>query len=108
MAEHEHDLEADFLRFYRIDMYSLDFPKLFRLAERVFAYGGVMATLRDAEVRAHQPHEVLRPVPQVSRPQPLAPVVRVSPGAELVPFGALMAKAAVPDTYVRVKKKTAA
>jgi hypothetical protein len=52
MADHEADLEADFLRFYRIDQTRLDGPHWVRLAQRVAAYGGVMT--RRIEQRREQ------------------------------------------------------
>lgn len=50
VIEHQRDLEADFLRFYRIDDISeLDGPRFFSLAYRVVAYGGVMSVRASEE-----------------------------------------------------------
>ena len=40
---HLDDLDADFLRYYGRDWTELDGPRFFTLAERVGAYGGVIA-----------------------------------------------------------------
>lgn len=42
VLDHQEDLDADFLRYYRKDWTELDGPRFFSLAERVLAYGGVM------------------------------------------------------------------
>lgn len=55
VVDHLADLEADFLRFYRIeDFFELDGPRFFRLASRVFAFGGVMAARLEEEREKQQ------------------------------------------------------
>lgn len=51
VLDHLDDLESDLSRFHRVDdLHALDGPRFFRLAARVFAYGGVMAArLREQE-----------------------------------------------------------
>lgn len=48
MLDHERDLDADFLRFYGLDIRRVDGPRLLALAHRVGVYGGVM-TMRYSE-----------------------------------------------------------
>ena len=62
------DLDADFARFYRCDLYDLSGPRLFSRAQRVTAYGGVMA------IRLHEENEAERedlPVPAGAQTVPL-------------------------------------
>lgn len=56
VLDHWCDLEADFLRFYRIeDMLSLDGPRFFRLAIRVMYYEGVMHKIVAADLEKRGP-----------------------------------------------------
>lgn len=49
------DLESDFSVFHRVDdMYSLDAPRFFRLANRIVAYQGVLRLRVEAEARERQ------------------------------------------------------
>lgn len=57
VLRHLDDLDADFARFYRCDLYDLDGPRLFARAERVTAYGGVMA-IRLREQQAEDEEQV--------------------------------------------------
>ena len=41
-VHHLEDLDADFLRFFRLDWSTLDAPRFFSLAARVSVYGGMM------------------------------------------------------------------
>lgn len=51
VLDHLEDLEADFLRFFRVvDISTLDGPRFFRLAARTFAYDGVMSARLQEEV----------------------------------------------------------
>ena len=59
VLDHLDDLEADFLRFYRLDTDTLTGPRYFRLAHRVSAYGGVMT----ARVNAEQQQPGVMPTP---------------------------------------------
>lgn len=69
VLDHLDDLDADFARFYRCDLYSLSGPRLFSRAARVTAYGGVM-TLRLHEQREPE-QEDAGPVPAGARVVPL-------------------------------------
>lgn len=64
VLDHLQDLDADFIRFYKIyDFYELTFIRFFDLAYRVSAYEGVM-TLRQKEAQEeankHNPSKGLR------------------------------------------------
>lgn len=50
VLDHLRDLDADFLRFYRLDIRQVDGPRLLALAHRVAAFGGVM-TMRVGEAQ---------------------------------------------------------
>jgi hypothetical protein len=68
------DLDADFARFYRVDWETLDGPRFMTRAERVPAYGGVVAARMARTVRAPVEDDTLPPIPQ---------------GAQVVPVSAL-------------------
>lgn len=71
------DLESDFSVFHRVeDIHSLDGPRFFRLALRVFAYQGVMAA-RLAEEEVSVPRRA-----RSDRPQrvDVSDLTRLSPG----------------------------
>ncbi|MEU6234418.1 hypothetical protein [Kitasatospora sp. NPDC047058] len=63
MADHEVDLESDFLAIHGIDQTDLDGPRWVRLGERIAAYGGVMAR------RVEQQREGAGPEPGSSQQQ---------------------------------------
>ncbi len=64
VLDHLQDLDADFIRFYRIyDFYELPFTRFFDLAVRTPAYGGVMAVRVEQaqeESKKHNPSKSLR------------------------------------------------
>jgi hypothetical protein len=64
VLDHLEDLDADFIRFYRIyDFYELSFIRFFNLAVRTPAYGGVMAVRVEQaqeEAKKHNPSKGLR------------------------------------------------
>jgi hypothetical protein len=50
VLDHLKDLESDFSVLHRVeDVYSLDGPRFFEFAERIFAYPGVMRARVEAE-----------------------------------------------------------
>ncbi|MFG3051907.1 hypothetical protein ACGFZP_13280 [Kitasatospora sp. NPDC048239] len=55
MVDHVDDLEADFQAHYGLDQAELDGPRWVRLAQRVAAYGGVMARRIEEQRDAGQP-----------------------------------------------------
>lgn len=55
MADHVDDLEADFLAIYGLDQTRLDGPRWVRLAQRIGAYGGVMARRIEQQHDGEQP-----------------------------------------------------
>lgn len=57
VLNHEHDLDADFLAIYRIDLEQVDISarRYFALAHRLTAYHGVMAARLEAEREEQQP-----------------------------------------------------
>lgn len=65
VLDHLDDLDADFARFYRCDLYALPGPRLFSRAQRVTAYGGVMA------LRLQQEAEDAGPLPAGATVVPL-------------------------------------
>lgn len=66
VLDHLDDLDADFLRFYRIDITqddTVDPPRFFKLAYRLPAYQGVMAARVEAqreEAKTRSPSKALR------------------------------------------------
>lgn len=67
VLDHLRDLEADFLRFYRIvDMFEMDSRRFFALAFRTLAYDGVM-TARYLEERERNKHAPAQPESQPRR-----------------------------------------
>ena len=71
VIDHLPDLDADFLRFYGIDLeYDRDLtgPRFLALAQRVAAYGGVMAA-RVQEQQEEAPASAVAPPAQQDRQQ---------------------------------------
>ena len=96
VIEHLDDLEADFLRFYRVDdIYALDGARFMRLAWRVSVYGGVMHMRLQEQER---PHEAASPAPVQQRHSGAAS----SGGAKIIPLSQFMTQ--FPGTVEHVKE----
>lgn len=78
----------------------MSFARFYRMATRVWLYGGVMTAVH----RMQNPQNT----PQRIQQGEIAPVVRVSPGARMVPLAALMAEAPGGGSMVKVKKSNVA
>lgn len=65
VLQHQEDLDADFLRYYRTDWSTLTGPRYFSLAQRVSAYGGIMTAVVTAASQPEEPEgeDTLPPLP---------------------------------------------
>ena len=68
VLNHLDDLDADFARFYRCDLYDLSGPRLFSRAQRVTVYGGVVAFRLREQTQEDDPE----PLPAGARAVPLS------------------------------------
>lgn len=74
VLDHLDDLDADFLRFYRVDYMDLPGPRFFALAARVSVYDGMLtARIRQAEIDATDPLDAA-PVPEGAKVVPLSEI----------------------------------
>lgn len=65
VLHHQEDLDADFLRYFRVEWQSLTGPRYFSLAQRVSAYGGIMTAVIQEAARPEEPEgeDTLPPLP---------------------------------------------
>lgn len=86
---HLDDLESDFSRFHRVDdVRSLSFARFYRMACRLWLYGGVMAAVHRQQQQAPQGPAQGAQQPRAAGAQQI-PGLQYSPGARVVPLRSL-------------------